>query len=108
MQMKHFRVSPRSLALFASLALGSGLVVAQFSIGPGPSAAPAKNAASASASTWTPQQLADFFRKADADGDGRISRQEASRSKGLASNFDNADTDRDGVLSRAEFDQSIQ
>jgi hypothetical protein len=106
MQMKRSRLSNRSLALFACLALGSGLVVAQFSIGPGPAAAPAKNAASGS--TWTSQQLADAFRKADADGDGTISRQEASRSRGLASNFDNADTDRDGLLSRTEFDQSIQ
>lgn len=85
----------RSLALFASLAVGSGMAAAQFSVGPG--AAPATTA------TVKPS---DTFRKLDADGNGSISRQEAGAAGGSYSrNFDALDTNKDGTLSPEEFDR---
>ena len=113
MHVKRLRLSSfetRSLALFASLALSSGVAVAQFTVGPGPAkpgmtAAPSK--AVIPANSRTAKQLADAFRQTDTDGNGSISRQEA-RLSGLSGDFNKADTNRDGVLSRAEFDQSFQ
>ena len=94
------RFEARSLALFASLALGSTLAAAQFSIGPAP-LKPEQNVASA-------QQVATEFKKIDADRNGAISRKEAAPLKGLSRNFDKVDANRDGALSRQEFEQSLK
>jgi hypothetical protein len=102
MQMKRlnrFSFDRRSLALFASLALGSGLAAAQFTVGPAP----------AGAATAQAKQTADMFRKLDIDGNGGISRQEAAAAGGsLVRDFDALDANRDGVLSRAEFEHSAK
>ena len=91
-----FSFNRRSLALFASLAMGSGLAAAQFTVGPGgPIASPGK----------APTQASDKFAKLDTDGNGSISRKEASAAGRLfVGNFDTLDTNRDGMLSRAEFE----
>lgn len=92
-----FSFNRRSLALFTSLAVGSGLASAQFTIGP---AAPAAGKAPVT-------QHAGTFVKLDADGNGTISRKEATGSGGFfARNFDALDSNRDGLLSRAEFDRA--
>ncbi len=39
----------------------------------------------------------------DTNGDGKISREEAAQSKGLAKHFDQIDTNKDGFLTREEF-----
>lgn len=97
-RIRRFPFDTRSLALFTSLALGSGLAAAQFSIGPTPAAPGATTPAA---------QAIGLFHKLDADGNGSISRKEATDSGGfLLRNFDALDTNRDGVLSRAEFDRS--
>jgi hypothetical protein len=86
----------RSIALFATLAVASGMAAAQFTIGP----APAKATAPATQQTGT-------FGKLDADGNGSISRKEAAAGGGFfARNFDALDTNRDGLLSRAEFERA--
>lgn len=44
------------------------------------------------------------FKRADRNGDGRLSREEAEHFPMLAQRFGQADGNRDGFLSRAEFD----
>jgi hypothetical protein len=44
------------------------------------------------------------FQKADANGDGKVSRQEAGAVPGLVTRFDKLDTNKDGSLSSAEYD----
>ena len=43
------------------------------------------------------------FNDVDANGDGKITMQEASSFEGLMTAFDKADEDRDGLLSEAEY-----
>lgn len=47
---------------------------------------------------------AGSFDRADADDDGRISRDEAAQAQQLVAVFDYADANRDGYLSSGEFD----
>ena len=49
---------------------------------------------------------AGSFGRADADDDGRISRDEAARAESLVAVFDYADANRDGYLSSGEFDSA--
>ena len=43
------------------------------------------------------------FARADSNGDGKLSRDEAQRFPEIAARFDELDTDRDGFLSLIEF-----
>ena len=43
------------------------------------------------------------FARADTDGDGKLSRDEAQRFPEIAARFDELDSDRDGFLSLIEF-----
>lgn len=94
-RISRFSFNSRSLMLFASLAAGSGLAAAQFSVGPG--AAPATSASA---------KPSDTFSKLDADGNGSISREEAGAAgSSVPRNFDALDTNKDGMLSPEEFDR---
>lgn len=46
---------------------------------------------------------AGTFKTLDADGDGRISKTEATAKESIASNFDALDSDSDGFVSEREF-----
>ena len=46
---------------------------------------------------------ADTFKMLDADGDGKISKTEATANAGIASNFESLDGDSDGFVSKKEF-----
>ena len=60
-------------------------------------------AAENSAVTKTPR-AAGYFKKADADGNGMLSRAEVQKAMPrLASKFDSIDTNKDGQLSRGEL-----
>jgi Ca2+-binding EF-hand superfamily protein len=43
------------------------------------------------------------FKRADANGDGKLSKTEAARLPAIADRFDALDTDKDGFLSMGEF-----
>jgi Ca2+-binding EF-hand superfamily protein len=43
------------------------------------------------------------FKRADANGDGKLSKEEAARLPAIAAKFDELDKDKDGALSMAEF-----
>lgn len=43
------------------------------------------------------------FTRADANGDGRISKDEAAKMPDIAARFDTLDKDKDGTLTLAEF-----
>lgn len=47
------------------------------------------------------------FKRADTNGDGRLSRKEAEHFPMLSQRFDNVDIDGDAFLSREEFDRAI-
>lgn len=43
------------------------------------------------------------FTKTDANGDGKVTKDEASKLPAIASKFDSLDKDKDGTLTLAEF-----
>jgi hypothetical protein len=80
----------RSVLLFASLGLAAaGQAFAQ------------STAAKPGAGTRT--DAATLIKQADANGDGRLDRQEAQTIAGLTERFDAVDTDRDGAISLQEL-----
>jgi len=109
-----------SLALFTALALGTaGTARAQAApvrpstllSAPGTAGAGVTRTAAAAdipANAWTRQQIADAFREADKDGDGRISRGESRIWTGFSRQFEQFDRDRDGGVSWPEFDESLK
>jgi Ca2+-binding EF-hand superfamily protein len=59
--------------------------------------APAKSAPEMSA------KVQEAFARADKNGDGKLSKEEAAVMPAIAEIFDKADVDKDGFLSKAEF-----
>jgi hypothetical protein len=131
MRAKRQRISDfeaRSVALFATLAVGAALACHAFaahaltalpappSMTPSaatvPAAAQKAQLSPVSGATitprWVAEQIDDAFRRADSDADGRLSRQEAGLWTGLARGFDQIDSDRDGSISSAEFHESLK
>ncbi len=104
------RFEDHSLALFAALALCSTGAAAQ-SRGTGGGDAvmvQAQAAVSTPAARDTALQRADAaFARADANGDGRLSREEAQRLPAVAERFDEFDANGDRMLSREEFHRGI-
>lgn len=103
MTVKKRRLVPnfeaRSAALFATLSLGT--VMALHAQAPQTPIPPSKN-------NWTTAQIAEAFKRLDANGDGLISREEAAVARGVAKHFDQADTNRDGSLSAPEFESAMK
>lgn len=92
----------RSVTLFAALALGQVVAQAQ-STTPPMTAPPAANSPAAQ----TPAPVGDVFKRADTNGDQRLSRDEAKQVPSLAQHFDRLDTDKDGSLTLAEFGKGM-
>lgn len=119
-----------SVALFTSLALGGAALparsqtpsspsvtsttstvpstprsgTASFQIGPTAS----QTSAAIPPNRRTPEQLAQAFKRTDVNGDGQLSRQEASSWSGLSRSFDQIDSNKDGSISSAEFDEALK
>ena len=80
-----------SLAVAAPLALGTGLATAQTS-------------STGSTGTAGAASTADSaFKRADANSDGKLSKEEAASMPTVASKFQELDTDKDGSLNLTEF-----
>ncbi len=101
-----------SVALFASLVF-YGPLPAKAQVGR--SAAPATTTSGTGQlnttippNRWTPGQLRQAFSKADVNGDGQLSREEASVWAGLSRHFDQIDSSKDGSISSAEFDEALK
>jgi len=104
MTVKKRRLIPnfeaRSAALFATLSLGTVMALhAQ---------TPAQQPIPPNRNNWTTAQIAEAFKRLDANGDGLISREEAAPARGVAKHFDQADTNRDGMLSAPEFEAAMK
>ncbi|MCJ0765592.1 EF-hand domain-containing protein [Variovorax terrae] len=110
----------RSVMLFTAWAFGSALnVYAQAPDASSSPASPARpvaqmsqpadgQAAPAQKGKWSAKDVDAAFARADANKDGKISREEAQRFPAVAQRFDQVDLDHDGALSRAEFDQALK
>ena len=59
--------------------------------------------ASAEVSAVDREAIEAAFARADTNGDGKLSREEAQRFPEIAARFDELDRDHDGFLSLAEF-----
>lgn len=80
-------------ACFASAALLAGTAWAQQAAGAKPADKSAIEAA---------------FKRADANGDGKLSKEESARLPEVQANFDALDKDKDGSLSMAEFASAFE
>jgi hypothetical protein len=90
----------RSAALWGALSLG--LVTALHA------QTPAQQPIPPNKNNWSSAQIAEAFKRLDANSDGLISREEAALARGVAKHFDQADTNRDGSLSAAEFEAAMK
>ena len=100
------------IALLAALALClPALAAAQNTTLVGPLlsvSAPAQTGTATLPNRWTPRQLRAAFEKTDANGDGKLSREELSVWAGLSRRFDQIDTDKDGSVSSVEFEEALK
>lgn len=87
MVSRHFNTF--SVAIIAITAFHMSPVMAQMS-------APAKPAEMSA-------KMQEAFSRADKNGDGKLSKEEAAAMPAIAESFDKADVDKDGFLSRTEF-----
>lgn len=101
------RFEEHSLALFAALVMGgSGAAVHAREHGSLVQAQlqqPAPRAARGEAH----QRIDAAFDRADANGDGKLSREEAQRLPAVAERFDEIDSNGDRLLSREEFQRGV-
>jgi hypothetical protein len=65
-------------------------------------------AAAGATSPMTAKELMSSFTKADANKDGKLSKEEAAGVPGLVSKFEAIDTDGDKMISKSEFEKAIQ
>ena len=107
-QAKQRRTLPafdaRSVMLFAALTVGGTLAQAQTAPSNARSNAPVNATSPAPAKTSSASgKKYPAFEAADANHDGKLTRDETNKLLALQQGFDRFDTDKDGTLSYAEF-----
>lgn len=98
------------LALAAAAALLAAQAQAQTAEPAAAASAPAAAPAAAPApavAKYDPKDLERAFKFMDKNGDGKVSRDEASNFRGVSKHFDEADLNKDNFLSREEFDNAM-
>ena len=93
-------------AALASLPAAQAQTAASVSA-PARPALPASSSKAASAPRYSASDAKLAFGLLDADGDGKISREEAARAKNVAKYFDRADVNQDKGLSLQEFTAAL-
>ncbi|MDI1236809.1 MAG: EF-hand domain-containing protein [Polaromonas sp.] len=94
----------RSVALLAALTVGAALVAHAQGTAPG-----TPSTQSASPQSGPPsQEVGAAFIRADANKDGKLSRQEAARFPAVEQRFDQIDTNKDSHVSREEFEIALK
>jgi EF hand len=111
--------SPRSGFALAALTLMAAFGLAGGALAQQPPAhesgfvmQPTAGQVDAPRSSVTPQRVSSksidaAFDRADRDGDGRLSRQEAEHFPALAQRFEQIDLNRDAFISREEFNSAV-
>ncbi|MFS2032438.1 EF-hand domain-containing protein [Polaromonas sp. CT11-55] len=105
--------APSSLARPRMVMLGSLLALAAAAalLATQAQAQTAQPAAAASApaavAKYDSKDLERAFKFMDKNGDGKVSRDEASNFRGVSKHFDEADLNKDNFLSREEFDNAM-
>mgnify|MGYP003536073726 FL=1 len=90
----------RSVALIATFAAMLPLAAIAQTAQPGGQPAQPGGAGGQAPASSTPEIA---FMRADANGDGKLSKPEAARLPAVASKFDALDKDKDGALSMGEY-----
>ncbi|WP_175456096.1 EF-hand domain-containing protein [Polaromonas sp. JS666] len=93
------------LALAAAAALLAAQAQAQTAEPAAAASAPA--VAAPAVAKYDPKDLERAFKFMDKNGDGKVSRDEASNFRGVSKHFDEADLNKDNFLSREEFDNAM-
>ncbi|ART56522.1 calcium-binding protein [Acidovorax carolinensis] len=114
-QRRTFAFDARSVLMFTALSLG-GIAALQAQTAPaaapkaqgGPSYGPATSSPHPTTPTAMGASSTAAFDRADANGDGKLSTDEAATLPAIGNRFEQLDTDRDGSLSRAEFEKGAR
>ncbi|MFT3718688.1 hypothetical protein [Pseudorhodoferax sp.] len=101
------RFEEHRLALCLCAALGSACAVAQARAQDVLAQAPVGAPVAHHVRDGALQRVDEAFGRADTDGDGRLSREEAQRLPAVAERFDEIDANHDRVLSREEFHRGV-
>ena len=89
---------------FARVLVGSMIAGFAFAASAQTAADPSKSPAADSSTKSMPSASADAaFTKADANHDGKLSKEEAARVPAIAAKFDQLDKDKKGYLTAEEF-----
>ena len=97
------RLAVSSACLMAALAFGSASSVHAQTAGTAGTAQPGTAPATVPQNRATSADLDQAFKQTDANGDGKISREEAVNFPAVLQRFEAIDSDRDSFVSRAEL-----
>ena len=103
----------RSIALLTALTIGAALAAQAQTTDSGGAKHPGTPTAPSTLNTpprttSTAPSAEAIFARADANKDGKLSRQEASRIPAVEQRFDDIDTNKDQFVSREEFESAIK